>query len=70
MHTIHTMHTILTITGDNIATASAIARRCGILTETGIAVEGPDFRKMTPAEVLYSTITLYYSILLYSTITL
>eukprot|EP00250_Pteridium_aquilinum_P029769 c40095_g1_i1 orf=53-3082(+) len=32
------------VTGDNIVTASAIARECNILTEDGIAVEGPDFR--------------------------
>ncbi|OAE35985.1 hypothetical protein AXG93_93s1240 [Marchantia polymorpha subsp. ruderalis] len=31
------------VTGDNIDTAKAIARECGILTD-GIAVEGPDFR--------------------------
>ena len=36
------------VTGDNIATASAIARQCGILTANGVAVEGPVFRKMTP----------------------
>lgn len=39
------------VTGDNIATAKAIARQCGILTEGGIAVEGPNFRKMSPADV-------------------
>eukprot|EP01035_Chromulina_nebulosa_P017353 gene17353-22900_t len=39
------------VTGDNIATASAIARQCGILTSDGLAVEGPVFRKMSPAEV-------------------
>ena len=38
------------VTGDNIATAKAIARQCGILTDDGLAVEGPAFRKMTPAE--------------------
>ena len=43
--------TVRMVTGDNIATAKAIARQCGILTEGGTAVEGPDFRKMTPAEV-------------------
>ncbi|KAG6552449.1 hypothetical protein Mapa_006010 [Marchantia paleacea] len=32
------------VTGDNIDTAKAIARECGILTD-GIAVEGPDFRR-------------------------
>jgi calcium-translocating P-type ATPase len=39
------------ITGDNIDTAKAIAAKCGILTENGIAIEGPDFRKMTLEEV-------------------
>jgi calcium-translocating P-type ATPase len=39
------------VTGDNIATASAIARQCGILTEGGSAVEGPNFRKMSPKSV-------------------
>ena len=39
------------VTGDNIATASAIARQCGILTPNGVAVEGPNFRKMTPRDV-------------------
>lgn len=39
------------ITGDNIETAKAIAKECGILTEDGVALEGPAFRKMTPAEL-------------------
>ena len=39
------------VTGDNIATASAIARQCGILTPHGMAVEGPAFRKMSPRDV-------------------
>ena len=39
------------VTGDNILTACAIARQAGILTDDGIAVEGPVFRNMTPAEV-------------------
>ena len=38
------------VTGDNVATARAIARQCGILTDDGIAIEGPAFRKMTPAQ--------------------
>jgi Ca2+-transporting ATPase len=37
------------VTGDNVATARAIARQCGILTN-GTAIEGPVFRKLTPAE--------------------
>lgn len=39
------------VTGDNIATASAIARQCGILNSDGMALEGPKFRRMTPSEV-------------------
>ena len=39
------------VTGDNIATASAIARQCGILTPNGMAIEGPSFRRMTPHDV-------------------
>ena len=39
------------VTGDNIETAKAIAAECGILTEGGIAMEGPDFRKLTPTEL-------------------
>jgi len=39
------------VTGDNIATASAIARQCGILGPDGVAVEGPNFRKMSPKAV-------------------
>jgi magnesium-transporting ATPase (P-type) len=39
------------VTGDNIVTASAIAKQCGILTESGIVLEGPVFRKMTPKQV-------------------
>ena len=45
-------YTVLTVrSGDNIHTASAIARQCGILTQGGIALEGPDFRKMSPSEL-------------------
>ncbi|RYG67310.1 HAD family hydrolase, partial [archaeon] len=43
--------TVRMVTGDNIATASAIARQCGILTPTGLAMEGPTFRKMSPRDV-------------------
>jgi magnesium-transporting ATPase (P-type) len=39
------------VTGDNINTACAIARKCGILTADGVALEGPVFRNMTPREV-------------------
>ena len=43
--------TVRMVTGDNIATAKAIARQCGILKDGGIAVEGPSFRNMTPKDV-------------------
>eukprot|EP01041_Mallomonas_annulata_P002779 gene2779-5472_t len=39
------------VTGDNINTACAIARQCGILKPGGLALEGPDFRMMTPLEL-------------------
>lgn len=39
------------ITGDNIHTAQAIARDCGILTPGGLAIEGPVFRSLTPAQL-------------------
>ncbi|KAG0484024.1 hypothetical protein HPP92_012108 [Vanilla planifolia] len=32
------------VTGDNINTAKAIAKECGILTEGGLAIEGSEFR--------------------------
>ncbi|KAG5463270.1 MAG: hypothetical protein BJ554DRAFT_586 [Olpidium bornovanus] len=34
------------VTGDNIVTATSIAMKAGILSHGGIAMEGPDFRKM------------------------
>lgn len=43
--------TVRMVTGDNINTAKAIARECGILTEDGLAIEGPEFRNMSPAEM-------------------
>ncbi|KAL1821871.1 hypothetical protein ACET3Z_016740 [Daucus carota] len=42
--------TVRMVTGDNINTAKAIARECGILTD-GIAIEGPDFRMKNEAEL-------------------
>jgi len=39
------------VTGDNIDTAKAIATECGILTEGGLCLEGPTFRKLTPAQL-------------------
>lgn len=39
------------VTGDNINTAKAIAKECGILTDDGLAIEGPDFRNKNPNEM-------------------
>jgi Ca2+-transporting ATPase len=39
------------VTGDNINTAKAIARECGILTEGGVAIEGPEFRNLSPEQM-------------------
>ncbi|KAL1362493.1 hypothetical protein HN51_010741 [Arachis hypogaea] len=38
------------VTGDNINTAKAIAKECGILTD-GIAIEGPEFRNKSQQEL-------------------
>ncbi|CAL5366721.1 unnamed protein product [Camellia sinensis] len=43
--------TVRMVTGDNINTAKAIARECGILTDEGIAIEGPDFREKSLEEL-------------------
>ena len=40
------------VTGDNIHTAQHIAKECGILSEDGIALEGPDFRVMPEDKLL------------------
>jgi P-type Ca2+ transporter type 2C len=39
------------VTGDSVPTARAIARGCGILTADGLVMEGPEFRKMSEAEM-------------------
>ncbi|KAJ3124464.1 hypothetical protein HK098_001138 [Nowakowskiella sp. JEL0407] len=39
------------VTGDNLATARAIARGCGILSQDGIVMEGPQFRQLTEEEM-------------------
>ncbi|KAK3004750.1 hypothetical protein RJ639_018618 [Escallonia herrerae] len=38
-------------TADNIDSAKAVARECGILTEDFRAIEGPDFRRKSPEEL-------------------
>ncbi|CAE6502848.1 unnamed protein product [Rhizoctonia solani] len=37
-------------TGDNVLTARSIASQCGIFTAGGIIMEGPMFRRLSPAE--------------------
>ena len=39
------------VTGDNINTAKAIAKECAILTNGGVAIEGPEFRNKSPEEM-------------------
>lgn len=39
------------VTGDNINTAKAIAKECGILTDGDLAIEGPEFRSKSPEEM-------------------
>ncbi|KAJ5082654.1 ATPase P-type K/Mg/Cd/Cu/Zn/Na/Ca/Na/H-transporter [Penicillium argentinense] len=39
------------VTGDNIMTAKAIAGECGIYTPGGIAIEGPQFRKLSTRQM-------------------
>lgn len=39
------------VTGDNAVTARAIAGECGILTEGGIVMEGPTFRRLSEDEM-------------------
>ncbi|XXG56884.1 hypothetical protein AAC387_Pa03g4191 [Persea americana] len=43
--------TVRMVTGDNIITAKAIARECGILTDGGLAIEGPEFREKNLEEM-------------------
>ncbi|KAI4219321.1 MAG: hypothetical protein LQ349_008388 [Xanthoria aureola] len=39
------------VTGDNLTTASAIAKQCGIKTEKGLVMEGPKFRQLSDEEM-------------------
>lgn len=39
------------VTGDNLMTARAIAQECGIYTPGGIVMEGPQFRKLSKAQM-------------------
>ncbi|RWR77974.1 calcium-transporting ATPase 1, plasma membrane-type-like protein [Cinnamomum micranthum f. kanehirae] len=43
--------TVRMVTGDNISTAKAIARECGILTDGGLVIEGPDFKEKNLEEI-------------------
>ncbi|KAL0896565.1 hypothetical protein Bca101_080526 [Brassica carinata] len=43
--------TVRMVTGDNISTAKAIAKECGIFTEGGLAIEGSQFRDLPPQEM-------------------
>lgn len=46
------------VTGDNVETARAIAKECGILTAQGEVMDGPSFRKLTPAQLDEKLLTL------------
>lgn len=39
------------VTGDNMTTASAIAKQCGIKTDDGLVMEGPKFRQLSDEDM-------------------
>ena len=43
--------TVRMVTGDNVHTAKHIARECGILSDGGLAMEGPEFRALPDDEL-------------------
>ncbi|KAL9037300.1 MAG: hypothetical protein Q9180_003798 [Flavoplaca navasiana] len=43
--------TVRMVTGDNVTTASAIAKQSGIKTEKGLVMEGPKFRQLSDEEM-------------------
>ncbi|KAF3040661.1 plasma membrane calcium [Didymella heteroderae] len=43
--------TVRMVTGDNMQTARAIATECNIYTEGGLVMEGPEFRRLSEAEM-------------------
>jgi Ca2+-transporting ATPase len=43
--------TVRMVTGDNMETARAIATECGIYTDGGVVMEGPQFRRLPEAEM-------------------
>jgi len=47
----HAGITVRMLTGDNLLTAKKIASRCGILTEEGEAIEGPQLRSLSNEEL-------------------